>query len=751
MQVVNQELPIFCILKADVCASTIQLSQTSLTYGDVYVSQQKTLQLHAKNLSLLPQKLAFTSVKKEIQIQPNDGFAVLLPNEEIEFNVSFRPYSAIEYNMPLTLSTSFNDQYHLKVLGTGIESSFTFQTPVMHLRPTIPGEKVVESTVVQNNTKTKQVIEIVPPDTSFSWLKISPTVVTLPPHGSARVEIEYFPPLEVLNEDDPLVWHQRVLESKGSAASPSLSTPFQHWHSEDGWVYATGPFGNLQWKQRNWKPEDPEDEVDVRPGVDDDEWGIIGQYHLPVYVKPLTMGAITPENIKDMSQLLPSPYYICFETLVTKPEFVAEVNSVDFGQIAVGIRTIKTVKIRNLSLTRPMTIHSKGLNPIGPFCVQNANRTIEPGQWHILVLECLPMSQGLLSELLELYCSDGGTRLTIALRVQGVNPIIEISGLESFGKDAPPSQGGIVNFGNVIATDEKVKKFTISNKSLFTVDIRIERTICAGILSSSRQSDVIQRTVSGLPLFTYRPERALIPQGGSIEIEMIFRPDRARLAPFREDFNILVGKGDHPILISSYGNVRSRQLIVFPTNPLDEPFLHEVIQDENDEDIFLSHSSEKVRALTKQVLSTHCVGVTPPSVIKLAFPDPYYQTNDGMGNDNDDGVSVKVQTKQLTISCLDFTEHRTGSGNGTYEFKLSDQAIQSKYFAVQNDKGTVNVGNEVNITINCTLPRPRGLGGLEVGSWQVYQSTLMLKGGWKPTGEENDVIIPVILSAYVRL
>lgn len=723
------------------------------------------MQIHAKNLSLLPQKLAFTNLKKEIQIQPNDGFAVLLPNEEIDFNISFLPYSAIQYNLPITLSTSFNDQYPIKILGNGIESIFTFHTPVIHFRPTIPGERVIESTIIQNNTKSKQTIEIIPPNIHLSWLKISPTVINLLPHGSARIEIEFLPPVEVLNEEDPMVWHQRILETKNLTET---SSPFHHWHTEDGWVYPTGPYGNLQWKQRNWKPTDtPEGEDDVLPGVGDDEWGIIGQYHIPVYAKPLTMGAITPENIHAMSELLPSPYYICFETLVTKPEFIAEVNSVDFGQIAVGIRTIKTVKIRNLSLTRSMTIHSQGLNPIGPFNVQNANRTIEPGQWHILVLECLPMSQGLLTEFLELYCSDGGTRLTIALRVQGVNPMIEITGLESFDPNSSSfsqgqGQGGIVNFGNVIATDEKIKKFTISNKSLFTVDIRIERTICSGILSSSRQSDLIQRTVHGLPLFTYRPERAMIPQGGSIDVEVIFRPDRARLTPFREDLNILVGKGDHPILISAYGFVRSRQLIVSPTDPLDEPFLHEMIQDENDEDIFLSHSSEKVRLMTKQLLLTHCVGITPQSCIKLSFPDPYYtKTSDGL-NDNgtgsgggvgggDDGISLKIQTKQLTITCLEFNELRNGSSNGSYEYKLSDQAIQSKYFTIQNDKGIVNIGNEMNIIINCTLPRPKGLGGLEVGSWQVYQSNLILKGGWKPSGEENDVTIPVILSAYVRL
>jgi hypothetical protein len=772
---VNQELPIFCLVKADVCSSTIALSHSSLSFGNVYVSQQKTLQLAAKNLSLLPQKLAFTNLKKEIQIQPNDGFVVLLPNEEIQFNISFRPNSALSYHLPLTLSTSFNDQYHLQVLGNGIESIFSFLSPVIHLRPTIPGERVIESTVIQNNTKSRQILEMITPHSSFSWLKISPTVITLEPHGTARIEIEFFPPSEIYEEENPMAWHERKKEEMGTKV---IMTPFQHWYQEDGWVYATGPYGNLQWKQKNWKPEEGGEggeggEGVIPPGVGDDEWGVMGQYHLPVYAKPLTMGAITPENIAEMSSLLPSPYYFCLETLVTKPEFVADINFVDYGQIAIGIRTIKTVKIRNLSLTRPMTIHTKGLNAVGPFCVMNANRTIEPGQWHILVIECQPMSQGLLTELLEIYCSDGGTRITLTLRVQGVNPMIDITGLEPYSSSSsssslststpPLSLGGIVNFGHVIATDERSRKFTITNKSLFTVDIRIERAICAGILSSSKQSEVIQRTLHGLPIFSYHPERAVIPQGGSIEIEMIFRPDRARVAPFREDFNILVGKGDQPIQISSFGFVRSRQLGVRPVNPLDEPFINEMtIQDETDEDIFATHSSETIRHLTQELSLRHGVGITPQPIIKLSFPDPYQPKNDkdkdregeeeGEGEEEeDDGVTLKVQMKQILISCLEFSESRQGSCPGSYELKLSEEAVKSKYFTIQNDKGNVSIGGEVILTIHCTLPRPKGLGGLEVGSWQIFPSQLLLKGGWKPLGEESDVVVPILLSAYVRL
>jgi hypothetical protein len=69
--------------------------------------------------------------------------------------------------------------------------------------------------VIQNNTKHRQVIEMIVPNTAFSWLKISPTVISLEPHGTARVEIDFFPPQEIFEEEDPIAWHEKKLLSEG--------------------------------------------------------------------------------------------------------------------------------------------------------------------------------------------------------------------------------------------------------------------------------------------------------------------------------------------------------------------------------------------------------------------------------------------------------------------------------------------------------------------------------------------------------
>lgn len=88
---VNQELPVFFVLRSIVTTSSLEFSVKTLDFGKVYVNQQSSLQLSITNSSMLPQKLAFIRMRKELSVQPSDGFAVLLPNETCTFEVLFSP------------------------------------------------------------------------------------------------------------------------------------------------------------------------------------------------------------------------------------------------------------------------------------------------------------------------------------------------------------------------------------------------------------------------------------------------------------------------------------------------------------------------------------------------------------------------------------------------------------------------------------------------------------------------------------
>ena len=150
IEVTGQELPVYFVLKSEVTPSTIDLSVKSLDFGAVYVNQQSTISFTATNTSMLPQKIAFVHLKKEISMSPNDGFAVLLPNESMEFQAAFCPVLAQQYNIDLVLRTSTNDKYVIKVKGEAVEAPISFSSSVLVMRTTGPGERVLESTMVTN-------------------------------------------------------------------------------------------------------------------------------------------------------------------------------------------------------------------------------------------------------------------------------------------------------------------------------------------------------------------------------------------------------------------------------------------------------------------------------------------------------------------------------------------------------------------------------------------------------------------------
>ena len=183
-----------------------------LDYGKAYVSQRTYLPLTVTNTSMLAQKVGFVRLPKEITVDPNEGFMCLLPKESFTFQIGFSPKSIIDYNFPLTMVTSSNDTYSIHIKGIGIEIPLTFSHPVIKMRSTCPGERVLENCIIQNNTHHQQCCEIIQPDSKFTWLKISPAVIDLAPGASCRIDVEFSPPPGLITLN-PQKWHDDLVQS----------------------------------------------------------------------------------------------------------------------------------------------------------------------------------------------------------------------------------------------------------------------------------------------------------------------------------------------------------------------------------------------------------------------------------------------------------------------------------------------------------------------------------------------------------
>ena len=163
----GQDIPINFYITTIITKSNLTFSTSTLDFKNVYLNQNIILPLTVKNGSFLPQKISFVKIKTEIDIQPNDGFAILLPNESLEFSVNFSPLSVTNYSFDLILYTNYNDKSIIRVIGNGIKSPLLLNKYNLSLRSTSPGERVVESIIIQNIYKLPICYEFFIPDIRF--------------------------------------------------------------------------------------------------------------------------------------------------------------------------------------------------------------------------------------------------------------------------------------------------------------------------------------------------------------------------------------------------------------------------------------------------------------------------------------------------------------------------------------------------------------------------------------------------------
>lgn len=859
---VNQELPLYFIVRSEVCESRLEVSTFHLNYGDIYNHQSLVLPITLTNPSLLAQKVGFLNPRKEITIDPQQGFAVLLPGESQVFHVSFCALSAIHYQFPLELASSTNDRYLFHVQAEAHETPVQISTASIVLRATGPGQRVVESFYIRypesgnvNSLKTngsgksmnlhRHILEIQSPPYELTFLKISPSVVELKPGQGARVEVEFIPPSD-LPSVDPRKFIEGLKElssSSSSVGSVTSSVPLiDDVEIDSGWVKSTSIWGEMLWTipsdtsssssttsetplETEIEPENDlenleegKEEWKAPTNLPSEEWGLYGRWTVPIFFK----SSVNPS--------LP-PYFLSMETVVTLPLLEASTAVLDFGQMAVGNRLVKSFRLFHRSEQGPPSIMpgepalselpliSRALNAVGPFSLWKSLRPMPPLSSQVILIEACPPRPGLVQEILEIMAPPniGGPKVQVRLKVQAIQPSLSWEGLLPRPAETrlltpelgPVSvKGGILDFGQVVATDKMRRTFHLINESSFSLEVQlVRRATPGGPASPFQQAESWERNLKGLPIFTYRPEKVKIAAGAKQEIEVFFRPDRSRRLPFREDLEIRVGKSEESIYVGLMGRVWSRQMILRPLRPLDEVFCPEMtpsgrsvreVEVAGDvESSFSQHPSSEIRLQAEGSLSHWGWKWPETSPFVLEFPDPFAsdalptsyveltgeegsggagakgKSNKGGGSGTSSSTSsaAKVgsrrQSRKVIIQSIKLEElgnvspptttGKGGSANsgggspGTFELRLSPALINSGYFSLSPDKGNLAVGASMEVEILCTLPRPQGLGGLVVGSWQTFEAEAVLKGGWVPPGQNDEIKIPVLLKVFVSL
>jgi len=71
---------------------------------------------------------------------------------------------------------------------------------------------------------------------------------------------------------------------------------------------------------------------------------------------------------------------------------VANVGTLDFGEVPVALRVTKEILIKNTGVNEE-SLKLQSLTPFGGFCVLNALRSIMPGETKSVVVQFEPLAQ----------------------------------------------------------------------------------------------------------------------------------------------------------------------------------------------------------------------------------------------------------------------------------------------------------------------------------------------------------------------
>lgn len=724
INVPEQALPVNYTLFARMTTGKLSFSQETINYGRCYVTQQCMEIIKMKNLSKLPQKFGFVNLRPEVEVQPNDGFGVLLPLEEKEIKVFFKPKSAIAHDILLTVQTTMNMKSCIRLICQGVETPLRLTHTVLQFSSCCPGDRISTSIFATNTTNVDQTFEFSVPHEKRSYLRISPNVETLPPHESCRLEVEFSPPhdllekalkggdgVELAGEEEEVsargITTQQDEENNGEEKKSDVSPPVDGAEDDDPVHYSEGEIVESDWKATSGEsPAEP--------------WSVHSRWSLPCFVKP--SGG---ESSGD-----PPPLFVDVNTTLVKRILDIDDDFMSFGQLAVGQVKVLVLRVRNLgSVEAPLT--AEGLNSTGPFCIVNALRSIPPNSVLTLSLQFAPQSQGVRSETLVLKCPAVGKSLTITLKGEGVSPVLTVSPPGKIMKTKIGTKASVTMIDkwetstagckHLLAGDTGSAVVTLHNSSVFPLKFVLEPLERA------------HENFNHKNVFTCIPAEADIQPGEDMTVKILFSPDHERIWPYEQQVKISVPNQTEDHVLHLVGRCWSRQIYCVAALPEDDSPAR---RNETLEDNF--GLPDTLRAVEVEAAEKLNVGRMKRPELLLKFPKKVEGAED-----NDIYYKRSVLCGSIALN-----DPKMG-GQGTFEVEFDSVAKELGYFVAIPDKGNCAPGVETEIVFNFKPPVVDTQGGLDVGQWIRIVAKVHCRGGFKKEGEDDVRTYDVILEGYV--
>ncbi|XP_030843009.1 cilia- and flagella-associated protein 74 [Strongylocentrotus purpuratus] len=568
IKVADQTRPVPFTISAVVTKSEFEFDVESIDFGYCTIYESVIATVKLTNTSVLSQKFGFVNLPDFIDVQPNEGFGTLLPFETIELDIIFSARKAKEYSFDLTCKSGINRDFKISCKGVGVHPPLDLSHSVVHFAATALEDNSITSLYILNtHTNANEFTHPVPRigkgeiapvgPTSFEFvvpkgapIAIAPSVGTLQPGKKTCISVKFSPNLgddEIREEAVRLVARNQEAKARkefeeAQLAAKRNAAEAAEEEEKKGKKPAKKPAQKSAGKNKQGKgsagltrPKSvaPPKAEELDPMSDDYAAGkasLLRQFEgdFSSYSIPCYVASGEPGDPGTLPYDVHNTLFLEVHGPTVRPSLVVISNhgrsAVDFSEVSVGQRVIKSITIQNVS-PEAVDLTSSVLDTGGPFLMLNALRSLAPDETHTILVAFEPMKANLFYEVLDV--KSGEHTLGITLKGHGLLPEVKLS----LADDQ-------LDMGYVIAGEEAEETFKLENMSSFAIDYRIlldslsyHKQLSQGELPAFIKRDTTNMVgpanYDGRSVFDCTPSDGTLQPGKKVEIRVLFRPDHA--------------------------------------------------------------------------------------------------------------------------------------------------------------------------------------------------------------------------------
>ncbi|XP_023796221.1 cilia- and flagella-associated protein 74 isoform X2 [Cyanistes caeruleus] len=592
---------------AIVTTSDLEISPEQINFGYCTIYEAVQANVILTNKSILPQEFGFVGLPEFVEVQPNNGFGIILPLESLTLDIIFKATKAKEYSFELSCRTEINRQFKLSCKAVGVHPPLELSHSLVQFAATVLNSASsatlnVLNSHVDRNPLTHPVPRIgsgnpVPVGpTCFEFhvpqdcpVTITPSVGTVLPGQKSSIRVSFSPVLSDQQIREEAAWRLSTAAVPEAGAQISRSPPqspigkkrkdSKKERKKSSVFIPRGKAGSRKCLAAVNSPKEPEPE-ELKPNSDaysaaqssltKSFRGSFNKYIIPCFV---ASGHATGEE--GPGNLTCSPHNTLYLELhcpaVAPPVLITSdsgINAANFGDVSVGHRMMKRITIENIS-PRKLELGFSVLNPSGPFLLVRAVGTLEPGEKKPLIISFCPSEDKWFLETLDIQV--GKTNLTLRLSGHGVVPSTECS------------VGEVLDMGYIMARDTVTATVKIENTSnltlLFSVQLeslsptwdRDRQKIPSFLTSSIQRREIVgTQNYNGSSVFSVSPTEGKIEAGKTQDFLVTFSPDHESLY-YSDCLKVLLFGKQTAHKIHLKGAARDHLMFVEGGVPLDVP------------------------------------------------------------------------------------------------------------------------------------------------------------------------------------